>query len=71
MNLMAQFRSLYLTYCANHPSAVSVLTQHRWVMEDMAFAPGVANGVRRQHGILLPEKLLRVWAFHLPLSALA
>nr|XP_013798465.1 PREDICTED: rho guanine nucleotide exchange factor 6 [Apteryx mantelli mantelli] len=29
MNLMPQFRSLYLTYCANHPSAVNVLTQHR------------------------------------------
>lgn len=34
MNLMPQFRSLYLTYCANHPSAVNVLTQHRWVMEE-------------------------------------
>lgn len=29
MNLMPQFQSLYLTYCANHPSAVNVLTQHR------------------------------------------
>ncbi|XP_042334920.1 rho guanine nucleotide exchange factor 6 isoform X2 [Sceloporus undulatus] len=25
---MTQFRSLYLSYCANHPSAVNVLTQH-------------------------------------------
>uniref|UniRef100_A0A803SS75 Rac/Cdc42 guanine nucleotide exchange factor 6 n=1 Tax=Anolis carolinensis TaxID=28377 RepID=A0A803SS75_ANOCA len=28
MNLMPQFRLLYLAYCANHPSAVNVLTQH-------------------------------------------
>ncbi|XP_060612410.2 rho guanine nucleotide exchange factor 6 isoform X1 [Anolis sagrei] len=28
MNLMPQFRMLYLAYCANHPSAVNVLTQH-------------------------------------------
>ncbi|XP_077778781.1 rho guanine nucleotide exchange factor 6 isoform X2 [Podarcis muralis] len=28
ISLMPQFRSLYLTYCANHPSAVNVLTQH-------------------------------------------
>nr|XP_020665985.1 rho guanine nucleotide exchange factor 6 [Pogona vitticeps] len=28
MNLMPQFRSLYLAYCANHPTAVNVLTQH-------------------------------------------
>ncbi|XP_030057398.1 rho guanine nucleotide exchange factor 7 isoform X4 [Microcaecilia unicolor] len=28
LNLMPQMRSLYLAYCANHPSAVNVLTQH-------------------------------------------
>ncbi|XP_030065972.1 rho guanine nucleotide exchange factor 6 isoform X2 [Microcaecilia unicolor] len=28
MNLLHQFKSLYLTYCANHPTAVNVLTQH-------------------------------------------
>uniref|UniRef100_UPI00398E5BDA rho guanine nucleotide exchange factor 6 isoform X4 n=1 Tax=Pristiophorus japonicus TaxID=55135 RepID=UPI00398E5BDA len=28
LNLMPQMKSLYLTYCANHPSAVSVLTEH-------------------------------------------
>ncbi|KFO35048.1 Rho guanine nucleotide exchange factor 7 [Fukomys damarensis] len=28
LNLMPQMRTLYLTYCANHPSAVSVLTEH-------------------------------------------
>ncbi|KAM5288155.1 rho guanine nucleotide exchange factor 7 isoform 5-T5 [Ctenodactylus gundi] len=28
LNLMPQMRTLYLAYCANHPSAVSVLTEH-------------------------------------------
>ncbi|XP_029460550.1 rho guanine nucleotide exchange factor 7 isoform X2 [Rhinatrema bivittatum] len=28
LNLMPQMKSLYLAYCANHPSAVNVLTQH-------------------------------------------
>ncbi|KAM4794643.1 rho guanine nucleotide exchange factor 7 isoform 1-T1 [Rhinophrynus dorsalis] len=28
MSLMPQMKSLYLSYCANHPSAVNVLTQH-------------------------------------------
>ncbi|NXA12716.1 ARHG7 factor, partial [Sapayoa aenigma] len=28
LNLMPQMKSLYLTYCANHPSAVNVLTEH-------------------------------------------
>lgn len=28
LSLMPQMRTLYLTYCANHPSAVSVLTEH-------------------------------------------
>ncbi|XP_048461207.1 rho guanine nucleotide exchange factor 6-like [Rhincodon typus] len=30
LNLMPQMKSLYLTYCANHPSAVNVLTEHRF-----------------------------------------
>ncbi|KAJ8783296.1 hypothetical protein J1605_009379 [Eschrichtius robustus] len=29
LNLMPQMKTLYLAYCANHPSAVSVLTEHR------------------------------------------
>lgn len=29
LNLMPHFKSMYLAYCANHPSAVNVLTQHR------------------------------------------
>ncbi|XP_033033114.1 rho guanine nucleotide exchange factor 7 isoform X3 [Trachypithecus francoisi] len=28
LNLMPQMKTLYLTYCANHPSAVNVLTEH-------------------------------------------
>lgn len=28
MSLMNQMKSLYMAYCANHPSAVNVLTQH-------------------------------------------
>eukprot|EP00069_Balaena_mysticetus_P015408 bmy_09196T0 len=28
LNLMPHFKSMYLAYCANHPSAVNVLTQH-------------------------------------------
>ncbi|XP_009871153.1 PREDICTED: rho guanine nucleotide exchange factor 7-like, partial [Apaloderma vittatum] len=28
LNLMPQMKNLYLTYCANHPSAVNVLTEH-------------------------------------------
>lgn len=31
LSLMPQMKTLYLAYCANHPSAVSVLTQHRCV----------------------------------------
>ncbi|OXB67449.1 hypothetical protein ASZ78_006042 [Callipepla squamata] len=43
MNLMAQFRSLYLTYCANHPSAVNVLTQHSDELEKFMESQGAAN----------------------------
>ncbi|XP_056312632.1 rho guanine nucleotide exchange factor 7b isoform X1 [Danio aesculapii] len=28
LSLLTQMRSLYVTYCSNHPSAVNVLTQH-------------------------------------------
>ncbi|XP_049723608.1 rho guanine nucleotide exchange factor 7 isoform X1 [Elephas maximus indicus] len=28
LNLMSQMKTLYLAYCANHPSAVNVLTEH-------------------------------------------
>lgn len=35
LSLMPQMRTLYLAYCANHPSAVSVLTEHRFVGWDI------------------------------------
>ncbi|XP_007664206.2 rho guanine nucleotide exchange factor 6 isoform X1 [Ornithorhynchus anatinus] len=43
MNLMPQFKSLYLTYCANHPSAVNVLTQHSDDLEKFMETQGAAN----------------------------
>ncbi|XP_035181874.1 rho guanine nucleotide exchange factor 6 isoform X2 [Oxyura jamaicensis] len=43
MNLMPQLRSLYLTYCANHPSAVNVLTQHSDELEKFMESQGAAN----------------------------
>nr|XP_042707070.1 rho guanine nucleotide exchange factor 6 isoform X3 [Chrysemys picta bellii] len=43
MNLMPQFRSLYLTYCANHPSAVNVLTQHSDELEKFMENQGASN----------------------------
>ncbi|XP_014110799.1 PREDICTED: rho guanine nucleotide exchange factor 6 isoform X3 [Pseudopodoces humilis] len=43
MNLMPQFRSLYLTYCANHPSAVNVLTQHSDELEKFMESQGAAS----------------------------
>ncbi|XP_014425213.2 rho guanine nucleotide exchange factor 6 isoform X5 [Pelodiscus sinensis] len=43
MNLMPQFQSLYLTYCANHPSAVNVLTQHSDELEKFMENQGAAN----------------------------
>lgn len=30
LNLMPQIKILYVAYCSNHPSAVNVLTQHRY-----------------------------------------
>ncbi|NXP58210.1 ARHG6 factor, partial [Chloropsis cyanopogon] len=43
MNLMPQFRSLYLTYCANHPSAVNVLTRHSDELEKFVESQGAAS----------------------------
>lgn len=31
LNLMPQMKALNVGYCSNHPSAVSLLTQHRYV----------------------------------------
>uniref|UniRef100_A0A8D2Q426 Rac/Cdc42 guanine nucleotide exchange factor 6 n=1 Tax=Varanus komodoensis TaxID=61221 RepID=A0A8D2Q426_VARKO len=42
LGLMPQFRSLYLAYCANHPSAVNVLTQHSDELEAFMESQGAA-----------------------------
>ena len=34
LSLMPQMKTLYLAYCANHPSAVNVLTEHRYTPGD-------------------------------------
>ncbi|XP_078403854.1 rho guanine nucleotide exchange factor 6 isoform X2 [Cetorhinus maximus] len=46
LNLMPQMKSLYLTYCANHPSAVGVLTEHgeeldKFMESQGASSPGI------------------------------
>nr|XP_044996115.1 rho guanine nucleotide exchange factor 6 isoform X2 [Jaculus jaculus] len=46
LNLMPHFKSTYLAYCANHPSAVNVLTQHsddleRFMENQGASSPGI------------------------------
>uniref|UniRef100_A0A8C5M315 Rho guanine nucleotide exchange factor 7 n=1 Tax=Leptobrachium leishanense TaxID=445787 RepID=A0A8C5M315_9ANUR len=46
MSLMPQMKNLYLAYCANHPSAVNVLTQHSEELGEFmemkgANAPGI------------------------------
>ncbi|XP_059536229.1 rho guanine nucleotide exchange factor 6 isoform X3 [Myotis daubentonii] len=46
LNLMPHFKSMYLAYCANHPSAVNVLTQHSDELEQFmenqgASSPGI------------------------------
>ncbi|XP_051825283.1 rho guanine nucleotide exchange factor 6 isoform X2 [Antechinus flavipes] len=43
MSLMPQFKSLYLTYCANHPSAVNVITQHSDSLEKFMESQGASN----------------------------
>uniref|UniRef100_A0A8C5N362 Rac/Cdc42 guanine nucleotide exchange factor 6 n=1 Tax=Leptobrachium leishanense TaxID=445787 RepID=A0A8C5N362_9ANUR len=48
MNLFGQFKALYVTYCANHPLAVNVLTQHSDELEKFMETQGAATS-----GILL------------------
>ncbi|KAM4664132.1 rho guanine nucleotide exchange factor 6 [Discoglossus pictus] len=43
MTLFNQFKSLYLTYCANHPTAVNVLTQYSDDLEKFMEAQGAAS----------------------------
>uniref|UniRef100_A0AAY4CN64 Rac/Cdc42 guanine nucleotide exchange factor (GEF) 6 n=1 Tax=Denticeps clupeoides TaxID=299321 RepID=A0AAY4CN64_9TELE len=44
LNLMCQIRTLYLSYCSGHPTAVSVLTDHRSELDKFMEAQG-APGV--------------------------
>ncbi|XP_077001470.1 rho guanine nucleotide exchange factor 6 isoform X3 [Tamandua tetradactyla] len=46
LSLMPHFKTMYLSYCANHPSAVNVLTQHSEDLEQFmenqgASSPGI------------------------------
>ncbi|XP_056396293.1 rho guanine nucleotide exchange factor 6 isoform X2 [Hyla sarda] len=43
LTLFNQFKSLYLTYCANHPIAVNVLTQHSDELEKFMEGKGASN----------------------------
>lgn len=37
LNMMCQIKTLYLTYCSSHPSAVGILTDHRSALCNTAF----------------------------------
>ncbi|XP_060039668.1 rho guanine nucleotide exchange factor 6 isoform X2 [Erinaceus europaeus] len=43
LNLMSHFKSMYLAYCANHPSAVNVLTQHSDDLEQFMESQGATS----------------------------
>ncbi|XP_063160918.1 rho guanine nucleotide exchange factor 7 isoform X2 [Candoia aspera] len=43
LNLMPQMKNLYLTYCANHPSAVTVLTEHSEELGEFMEIKGANN----------------------------
>ncbi|OXB60597.1 hypothetical protein ASZ78_007461 [Callipepla squamata] len=43
LNLMSQMKSLYLAYCANHPSAVNVLTEHSEELGEFMEVKGANN----------------------------
>ncbi|XP_071981416.1 rho guanine nucleotide exchange factor 6 isoform X3 [Engystomops pustulosus] len=43
LTLFNQFKSLYLMYCANHPMAVNVLTQHSDELEKFMEGQGATN----------------------------
>ncbi|XP_076838647.1 rho guanine nucleotide exchange factor 7b isoform X2 [Brachyhypopomus gauderio] len=43
LSLMPQMRSLYVAYCSNHPSAVSVLTQHSEELGEFMESKGVSG----------------------------
>uniref|UniRef100_A0A4W4GWZ0 Rho guanine nucleotide exchange factor (GEF) 7b n=1 Tax=Electrophorus electricus TaxID=8005 RepID=A0A4W4GWZ0_ELEEL len=43
LSLMPQMQSLYVAYCSNHPSAVSVLTQHSDELGEFMESKGVSS----------------------------
>ncbi|XP_041587305.1 rho guanine nucleotide exchange factor 7 isoform X3 [Vulpes lagopus] len=43
LNLMPQMKTLYLAYCANHPSAVNVLTEHSEQLGEFMEARGASS----------------------------
>ncbi|KAL2087808.1 hypothetical protein ACEWY4_016636 [Coilia grayii] len=43
LNQMPQMRSLYVAYCSNHPSAVSVLTQHSEELGEFMESKGASS----------------------------
>ncbi|XP_026910618.1 rho guanine nucleotide exchange factor 6 isoform X4 [Acinonyx jubatus] len=43
LSLMPHFKSMYLAYCANHPSAVNVLTQHSDDLEQFMESQGASS----------------------------
>uniref|UniRef100_A0A8C5UYS4 Rho guanine nucleotide exchange factor 7 n=1 Tax=Microcebus murinus TaxID=30608 RepID=A0A8C5UYS4_MICMU len=43
LNLMPQMKTLYLAYCANHPSAVNVLTEHSEELGEFMEARGASS----------------------------
>uniref|UniRef100_G3UDP7 Rac/Cdc42 guanine nucleotide exchange factor 6 n=1 Tax=Loxodonta africana TaxID=9785 RepID=G3UDP7_LOXAF len=43
LNLMPHFKSMYLAYCANHPSAVNVLTQHSDDLDQFMESQGASS----------------------------
>lgn len=58
LNLMPQMKTLYLAYCANHPSAVNVLTEHRCVHLD------ILPERKRLLGVPSKTMLLFTWFFN-------
>ncbi|KAG5261659.1 hypothetical protein AALO_G00286900 [Alosa alosa] len=54
---MAQLRSLYVAYCSNHPSAVSVLTQHSPFIADLDKYPTLLKELERHVEDYHPDHL--------------
>lgn len=65
LSLMPQMKTLYLAYCANHPSAVSVLTEHRCVLWASSRGRGAGSHVRGSlWAARFCQLLLETWCKH-------